>query len=82
MDKRIVEEIAEIKKAKQNQNEIECIAYARYVDDMIIVANSFEDLDRLRTKIEESLNRLGLELSPKTKPLPSMTKSQVRNWRV
>ncbi|MDB6108452.1 MAG: hypothetical protein JWR69_202, partial [Pedosphaera sp.] len=54
--------------------------YARYVDDMVIVASTAQDLARLRAIIEEHLGRIGLELSPKTEPLPSMSESELREW--
>jgi DNA primase catalytic core len=54
--------------------------YARYVDDMVLIAPTERDLNRLRGKIEDNLARLGLELSTKTKPLPPMRRDQVREW--
>ena len=54
--------------------------YARYVDDMVIIARSGNDLARLRTAIEQQLALVGMELSPKTEPLPVMDEAQVREW--
>ncbi|MBB5351619.1 DNA primase catalytic core [Haloferula luteola] len=54
--------------------------YARYVDDMVIIARSGQDLARLRTAIEQQLALVGMELSPKTEPLPVMDEAKVREW--
>jgi DNA primase catalytic core len=54
--------------------------YARYVDDMVVIAPTAHDLARMRMAIEQELGKLGLELSPKTEPLPVMNGGQVRNW--
>lgn len=54
--------------------------YARYVDDMIIIARSASDLARLRSAIEKELSLIGMELNPKTDPLPVMNESDVREW--
>lgn len=54
--------------------------YARYVDDMIIVARSPRELSVLRTAIEHQLSRIGMELNPKSEPLPAMDEAEVREW--
>jgi len=45
--------------------------YARYVDDMVIVARTSHDLARLRTTVEQQLATIGMELSPKNRSPPS-----------
>ncbi len=54
--------------------------YARYVDDIVIVALTAKDLAEMRAAIEEQLARIGLDLSPKIGPLPAMTEGQLRDW--
>ena len=54
--------------------------YARYVDDMVIIAPTAHDLARMRTAVEQELGRLGLELSPKTNPIPVMNEGELRKW--
>ena len=55
-------------------------AYARYVDDMVLITRSKSELDKLRGIIQKELGLIGLELSPKVEPLPSMNAVQVQNW--
>ena len=55
-------------------------AYARYVDDLILITDSTEILTQLQSLIENELTKLGLELNKKTAPLPSMTQADVREW--
>ncbi len=54
--------------------------YARYVDDMVIIARTASDLARLRAAIEKELGLLGMELNPKTDPVPVMNEAEVREW--
>lgn len=54
--------------------------YARYVDDMVIITRTGHDLARLRTAIEQQLALVGMELNPKTDPLPVMDEAGVRKW--
>lgn len=54
--------------------------YARYVDDMVIIARTASDLARLRAAIEKELSLLGMELNPKTDPMPVMNEADVREW--
>ena len=54
--------------------------YARYVDDLIIVAPSATELSNMRSLVESRLAQLGLELNKKAEPLPPMTPSEVRKW--
>jgi hypothetical protein len=55
-------------------------AYARYVDDIVIVARTGNDLARLRSAVEQQLSLMGMELSSKTDPLPVMDETGVREW--
>lgn len=55
-------------------------AYARYVDDMVLITRSKSEIDKLRAIIQNELSRVGLELSPKVEPLPPMNAVQVQNW--
>jgi DNA primase catalytic core len=54
--------------------------YARYVDDMVIIARTAHDLARLRGSVEKQLALLGMELNPKTDALPVMNEADVREW--
>ena len=54
--------------------------YARYVDDMVLVAPSPRELERLRILVQNQLAERGLELSKKTEPLPPMTRAELRQW--
>jgi DNA primase catalytic core len=54
--------------------------YARYVDDMVLITRSKSELDKLRGIVQKELGLIGLELSPKVEPLPSMNAVQVQNW--
>ena len=54
--------------------------YARYVDDMVLVARTPHDLGRMRSTVERQLGALGLTLSPKTEPLPPMDEPAFREW--
>lgn len=54
--------------------------YARYVDDMVIIARTGHDLAQMRTAIEQQLSLVGMELSPKTDSLPVMDEAGVREW--
>lgn len=55
-------------------------AYARYVDDIIIVCPTMEVAAQLRRKIEGHLQTKGLSLNHKNAIPPSMTRSQAREW--
>jgi len=54
--------------------------YARYVDDMVLIARTPHDLARMRAAVEQGLAALGLTLSPKTEPLPPMDELSLREW--
>jgi DNA primase catalytic core len=54
--------------------------YARYVDDIVLVARTPNDLSRMRSSVERQLTALGLTLSPKTEPLPPMDATSFREW--
>ncbi len=54
--------------------------YARYVDDLVIVATEREHIAHLTSVIESHLQTLGLELNRKHQPLPRMTEAEAREW--
>lgn len=54
--------------------------FARYVDDMVLIAPNPRELERLRILVQNQLAQRGLELSKKTEPLPPMTRAEVRQW--
>jgi DNA primase catalytic core len=82
LDKVVVEEMTRLEQ-RLNEGQTEPRrwgAYARYVDDLIIIAPTGNDLSHLRATVEDVLGRLGLELSPKTDALPAMDRKQLRKW--
>ncbi len=54
--------------------------YARYVDDIVLVASTASDLRRLREAVEIELGKIGLELNDKSEPLPAMSVTKFRRW--
>lgn len=58
----------------------EAAVYARYVDDIVIVATSAHGLRELRSVIEHELARLGLELNEKSQHYDPMSKEEFRYW--
>lgn len=55
-------------------------AYARYVDDIVLVCRDIETASQLRRKIEAHLAKLGLTLNRKNATPPPMTRGQARAW--
>ena len=54
--------------------------YARYVDDMIIIASSPEILMKIKSEIASQLYDLGLNLSPKTEAEDGISKEEAGDW--
>ncbi|MGE3311247.1 MAG: CHC2 zinc finger domain-containing protein, partial [Limisphaerales bacterium] len=79
LDRQASDEQGEVLRGGQ-MSAVRGAVYARYVDDMVIIARTATDLARLRTAIEQQLALIGMELSPKTDPLPVMDEAEVRNW--
>ncbi|MEJ5991279.1 CHC2 zinc finger domain-containing protein [Ramlibacter sp. PS3R-8] len=48
------------------------VGYARYVDDVVLVADSPDLLSVLRERVEEAAAKLKLSIIPKVEPLPPM----------
>ncbi len=81
LDKTIKEHINSLNASIGNgQDQNVRAVYARYVDDLILITDSSENLTKLRIHIENELSKLGLELNKKTAPLTSMTQADVRQW--
>ncbi|MCY0093252.1 CHC2 zinc finger domain-containing protein [Hoeflea ulvae] len=55
-------------------------AYARYVDDIVIICRDFETAAQLRRKIESLVSLKGLSLNRKNVTPPPMTRAQARGW--
>lgn len=55
-------------------------AYARYVDDIVIICRDFETAAQFRRKIESFITLRGLSLNRKNVTPPPMTRSQARAW--
>ena len=56
------------------------VRYARYVDDMIIIASNARDLNHIKDLILNELYSLGLTLSPKTDREDSIPKEEALEW--
>ena len=61
------------------ENEINA-RYARYVDDMIIIASSPKILMEIKSAIAELLYDISLNLSPKTEDADGITKEEAADW--
>ena len=55
-------------------------AYARYVDDVVIICRDFETAAQLRRKVESHIALKGLSLNRKNVTPPPMTRAQARGW--
>lgn len=54
--------------------------YARYVDDMIIIASNARDLNHIKDLILNELYSMGLTLSPKTDQEDNISKEEALEW--
>lgn len=54
--------------------------YARYVDDMIVVADTRQAMNQISNGISFELQKLNLELSPKSKALEPMSYRGMQAW--
>ena len=78
-------EIARLNEADTEQGETEdqdrcSAAYARYVDDVVIICRDFETAAQLRRKVESLIALKGLSLNRKNVTPPPMTRAQARGW--
>ncbi|MBS3850214.1 toprim domain-containing protein [Devosia sp. BSSL-BM10] len=55
-------------------------AYARYVDDVVIICRDFETAAQLRRKIETFISHKGLSLNRKNVTPPPMSRAEARGW--
>ena len=70
-----------IERVNQDCKEDEINArYARYVDDMIIIASSPKILTEIKSAIAELLYDISLNLSPKTEDADGITKEEAADW--
>ncbi|MCI9584129.1 MAG: hypothetical protein HFG46_10720 [Clostridium sp.] len=70
---------------QENQNAKEGkirIRYARYVDDMVIIASDADCLLYLKSLISSMLYDKGLSLSPKTDQADNITKEEAFDWTI
>lgn len=66
---------------KQEQRRNQCsAAYARYVDDIILICPNADVAALLRRKIETHLQLRGLSLNRKNATPPLMTRQEAREW--
>lgn len=90
MDKRITEYVSMVNdngndnEQSNKHNNDNCkkihVRYARYVDDMVIVSDDPKHLHAIRDIIVNELQKLGLELSPKTDEAEEISKRDALNW--
>lgn len=78
-------EIARLNEADAEQGEAgnrdRCsAAYARYVDDVVIICRDFETAAQFRRKVESLIALKGLSLNRKNVTPPPMTRAQARGW--
>lgn len=78
VDKKVWEIIERVNR-NCNENEINA-RYARYVDDMIVIASSPKILMEIKSVIAEQLYDIGLNLSPKTDDADGITKEEAADW--
>ncbi|MCH9649578.1 MAG: toprim domain-containing protein [Deltaproteobacteria bacterium] len=71
---------AERRDKEQETRTTRTALYARYVDDLILIACQPGELEELRSLIEHKLSEIGLSLSHKTDPLPPMSRGDLRRW--
>ncbi len=86
MDKYIIEECEKINNAYRKQYQLkpndQVAIYARYVDDIIIIAPEENNIKKLRECAIKKLEELKLELSPKTEPEPRRNIIGIKKWIV
>ena len=58
------------------------LRYARYVDDMIIIADDPKHILKVKNIIENELEKIGLELSIKTEPAVAAKKEDAIEWLI
>lgn len=54
--------------------------YGRYVDDMVVIAASADELARIESRINSELGRIGLKAAMKENRPPPMNRRQLRAW--
>ncbi|GAA0386379.1 hypothetical protein GCM10009093_11550 [Brevundimonas terrae] len=79
LDELMRREIAQINAALSDRDACGA-AYARYVDDIVIVCADLSTASLLRRKIEAHLATLGLSLNRKNATPPPMTREEARAW--
>jgi hypothetical protein len=85
VDKKLSEEVDKINReyrsADPGLSEDDVVAtYARYVDDVILLAPDSNTLEQLQQLFAFEINKKGLTLSPKTDPLDPQPVTQLREW--
>jgi DNA primase catalytic core len=80
LDKRVSEAIVRMTGLDEAEKGIPAAVYARYVDDMVLIARRRENLIELRSLIEYELRRIGLSLSTKTEDIPAKSREDIRRW--
>ncbi len=78
MDKKVWQIIERVNQ-DCDENEIN-VRYARYVDDMIIIASSPKILMEIKSAIAEQLYDISLNLSPKTEDADGISKEEAADW--
>lgn len=79
LDAMMRREVAQINAAISSESACGA-AYARYVDDIVLICADVETASQLRRKIEAHLSILGLSLNRKNATPPPMTREEARAW--
>lgn len=83
LDKFLASEVETINKELSDTSSSQCFAtYARYVDDIILVAPTEKHLLHLRRVVANKLDDVGLSLSPKSDPPRPMSREEACEWLV
>lgn len=81
LDKAVAEYVGNINdQHKKNNFSGIAVRYARYVDDMVVVADNPKYLNDIKDIIRNELSVLELELSPKTDDAEKTTKENAYEW--
>lgn len=81
LDRQLTQVVEGINRKRSPDGEVELYAtYARYVDDIVIIAPSKSDFDVMRLSVSGWLESKGLQFSKKIDALPPMDRSEVQAW--
>ncbi|WP_372398172.1 CHC2 zinc finger domain-containing protein [Azospirillum sp. HJ39] len=89
LDRRMVKEVAHLDRQAriaeglgETDRTRHGATYARYVDDLILIASSEADLRHLMNCVEEEVEKAGLRINDKTEVMVPKTIAEAREWLV